>query len=224
MAEASEINEITQAKALLIMNLRSLGVRDIATLTAVEKTPREAFIPPVLQKHAYDNVSLPISHGQTISQPYVVAVMTENLNLTGKERVLEIGTGTGYQTAVLSHICRRVYTIERIRPLLVEAERRFTAQKITNVTTRLGDGARGWPEAQPFDRIIITCASPTVPETLMEQLKDDGVMIVPVGESRGGQKLKKITWDKNRDKIVIEDLLDVRFVPLLPDIIESGNS
>ena len=126
-----------EQRAMLIMTLRGQGIRDTAVLSAIENTPREAFIPKALEKHAYENVSLPIAHGQTISQPFVVARMSAELELTGKERVLEIGTGSGYQAAVLSHLCRRVYTIERLRPLLVEADRMVQQLKITISTSKM---------------------------------------------------------------------------------------
>jgi protein-L-isoaspartate(D-aspartate) O-methyltransferase len=204
-------------KAELIMTLRGQGIRDTAVLSAIETTPREAFIPAPLQQHAYDNVSLPIAHGQTISQPYIVARMTEALALTGRERVLEIGTGSGYQASVLSQLCRRVYSIERLRPLLVEAERLMTQLKITNFTTKLGDGAQGWPEAAPFDRIILTCAAPTRPDLLLEQLKLGGIMVAPIADHDDHQIL--IVYSKSQDNVVTEKkLLAVKFVPLISDL------
>ena len=215
-------DKLIAARARLVMTLRGMGMRDTATLSAIEKTPREAFIPSALHQHAYDNVSLPISHGQTISQPFIVALMTANLELTGRERVLEIGTGSGYQASVLSHLCRRVYTIERIRPLLVEAERRFKILKVTNITTKLGDGQYGWPEAAPFDRVIVTCGAAEIPLHLLAQIKDDGIMIVPVDSPGGHQKLKKVTWNEDRSAPVVEDMIDVRFVPLLSDVVEDN--
>lgn len=214
---------LMEQRAKLIMLLRGMGIRDKNTLSAIEQTPREGFIPQALHQHAYDNVSLPIRYGQTISQPYVVAIMTAHLELTGRERVLEIGTGSGYQAAVLSHICRRVYTIERIRPLLVEAERRFKHFKFTNITSRLADGQYGWPEAAPFDRVIVTCGASEIPLHLLEQIKDDGIMIIPVDSANGDQTLKKVTWNANRDGAVITDIMDVRFVPLLSDIDNGDN-
>ncbi len=215
-------DRLIAARAGLIMTLRGMGMRDTATLSAIENTPREAFIPAALHQHAYDNVSLPISHGQTISQPYIVALMTASLELTGRERVLEIGTGSGYQASVLSHLCRRVYTIERIRPLLVEAERRFKILKLMNITSRLGDGQFGWPEAAPFDRVIVTCGAPEIPLHLLAQIKDDGIMIVPVDSPSGHQKLKKVKWNKDRSEPVVTDMIDVRFVPLLSDVVEDN--
>ena len=139
-------------KAQLIMTLRGMGIIDADVLAAIEQVPREIFVSHALQAHAYENASLPIAMDQTISQPYIVAKMTAALQLSGRERVLEIGTGSGYQAAILSFLCRRVYSIERLRPLLVEAENRLREIRVTNVTTRLGDGARGWPLVQrrPF--------------------------------------------------------------------------
>jgi protein-L-isoaspartate(D-aspartate) O-methyltransferase len=224
MTETDKLNQyLMEQRARLIMLLRGMGIRDKNSLSAIEYTPREAFVPQALHQHAYDNVSLPIRYGQTISQPFIVALMTAHLELTGKERVLEIGTGSGYQAAVLSHICRRVYTIERIRPLLVEAERRFKQLKLTNITSRLADGQYGWPEAAPFDRVIVTCGASEIPLHLLEQIKDDGIMVIPVDSENGDQILKKVTWNKNRDAAVITDIMDVRFVPLLPDI-DNGES
>lgn len=224
MIETDNLNHhLMESRARLIMLLRGMGIRDNKTLSAIENTPREAFVPAALNQHAYDNVSLPIRYGQTISQPFIVALMTTHLGLTGKERVLEVGTGSGYQAAVLSHICRRVYTIERIRPLLVEADRRFKQLKLTNITSRLADGNYGWPETAPFDRIIVTCGASEIPLHLLEQIKDDGIMVIPVDSENGNQTLKKVTWNKDRSKAVVTDVIDVRFVPLLSDI-DNGDS
>ena len=205
-----------EQRAMLIMTLRGQGIRDTAVLSAIENTPREAFIPKALEKHAYENVSLPIAHGQTISQPFVVARMTSELELTGKERVLEIGTGSGYQAAVLSQLCRRVYTIERLRPLLVEADRMIQSLKITNYTSKHGDGTKGWPEAAPFDRIIMTCASPARPDLLLDQLKEGGIMIAPIdhAENKDGQILVKYA-KSSLGHVTETPLFDVRFVPLI---------
>ena len=210
-------DDLIPRKAALIMELRGQGIRDVSVLGAIETIPREAFLPTILRQHAYDNVSLPISQGQTISQPYIVAMMTEALTLTGKERVLEIGTGSGYQAAVLSCLCRRVYSIERLRPLLVEAERLLGTLKVTNLTTRHGDGAAGWPEAAPFDRVIMTCASPLRPSVLIDQLKPGGIMIAPVDVQDGHQKIRR--YIKNEDGTCREDdLVDARFVPLVTNV------
>ena len=209
--------DLLARKAALIMELRGQGIRNTAVLSAIESVPREEFLPSVLRQHAYDNVSLPISQGQTISQPYIVAMMTEALALTGRERVLEIGTGSGYQAAVLAALCRRVYSIERLRPLLVEAERLLTQLKVTNLTTRHGDGAEGWPEAAPFDRIIMTCAAPARPSVLVGQLKPGGIMIAPVDVATGHQKIRRYRVDDD-GQCHEDDLVDARFVPLVTNV------
>ena len=223
---------LLENKVRLIMELRSLGIHDTNVLSAIETVPRELFLPEALKKHAYDNVSLPISLGQTISQPYVVARMTEALEMSGRQRVLEIGTGSGYQAAVLSCLSRRVYTIERLRPLLVEAERRLGLLNVTNLTSKYGDGALGWPEAAPFDRILLTCAAAERPGILIDQLKPGGILVAPVdNEASNSIKGDSIKGDGNKKEQVIrryrvddkgrvseEDLLPVRFVPLITDV------
>jgi protein-L-isoaspartate(D-aspartate) O-methyltransferase len=172
------------------------------------------FVARALQAHAYENASLPIAMDQTISQPYIVAIMSAALQLTGRERVLEIGTGSGYQAAILSFLCRRVYSIERLRPLLVDADNRLREIRVTNVTTRLGDGARGWPEAAPFDRIILTCAPPVIPDMLLNQLKIGGIMVAPVGRDRNQQL---VTIRRSESGFEEATLLPVKFVPLVED-------
>jgi len=199
-------------KIRLIMDLRRQGITDKGVLSAVERVPRELFVPDAMRSEAYENIPLPISQGQTISQPFVVAYMTQALCLGDRDRVLEIGTGSGYQAAVLAQLCRRVCTIERYRTLLVQAEGRFEDLKLHNITTRLGDGGKGWPELAPFARIIVTAAAPEMPQTLADQLDDGGIMIVPVGPS-GDQTLIRVT--RQDDGLKEERLLDVRFVPLV---------
>ena len=199
-------------KIRLIMDLRRQGITDKGVLSAVERVPRELFVPDAMRSEAYENMPLPISQGQTISQPFVVAYMTQALCLGGRDRVLEIGTGSGYQAAVLAQLCRRVCTIERYRTLLAQAEGRFEDLKLHNITTRLGDGGKGWPELAPFARIIVTAAAPEMPQTLADQLDDGGIMIVPVGPS-GDQTLIRVT--RQDDGCKEERLLDVRFVPLV---------
>ena len=167
----------------LIMALRKQGITDARVLSAIERTPRELFVEGPFLHSAYENTALPIACGQTISQPYVVALSTLALEVADNMRVLEIGTGSGYQTAVLSRLCRRVYSIERHRPLLLEAEQRFKALKLDNVSTRHGDGFLGWPEQAPFDRILLTAATPEIPDVLMDQLKPNGILVAPVGVS-----------------------------------------
>ena len=207
-----DMEDFQNLKAQLTMTLRGLGIIDSAVLSAMEKVPREDFVPTALRQHAYENASLPIPMDQTISQPYVVARMTSALALTGRERVLEVGTGSGYQAAILTFLCRRVYTVERLRPLLVEAENRIRALRISNITFRLGDGSLGWPETAPFDRIILTCGCTKVPDALLNQLKIGGIMVAPVGDGRD-QHLVVITRTEN--DFAKDYILPVRFVPLV---------
>lgn len=197
----------------LIMQLRRRGIRDPRVLRAIETVPRELFVDEAFADHAYQDIALPIECGQTISQPFVVAFMTEKLELQPTHKVLEIGTGSGYQAAVLSHLCRRVYTVERWRELQKLAEERLARLKINNVTTIIGDGWLGWPPQAPFDRIIVTAAALDAPAALLDQLKDGGRMIIPLGETRDSQSLVQI--DKTDEGLVETSLLPVRFVPLV---------
>ena len=199
-------------KIRLIMDLRRQGISDNDVLSAVERVPREMFVPEAMRAEAYENIPLPISQGQTISQPFIVAYMTQALCLGERNRILEIGTGAGYQAAVLAQLSRRVCTVERYRTLLRQAEACFEALKLHNITTRLGDGGKGWPELAPFARIIVTAAAPAMPQSLAEQLDDGGIMVVPVGTS-GEQVLYRIT--RQGQELKEERLLDVRFVPLV---------
>ncbi|MGH6734609.1 MAG: protein-L-isoaspartate(D-aspartate) O-methyltransferase [Methyloceanibacter sp.] len=197
----------------LIMQLRRRGIRDPKVLRAIERVPREMFVDEAFADHAYQDIALPIECGQTISQPYVVAFMTEQLELDDRHKVLEVGTGSGYQAAVLSYLCRRVYTVERWRELQKAAERRLAELHITNVTTIIGDGWLGWPPQAPFDRIIVTAAALDAPAALLDQLKEGGRMIIPLGETRDAQSLVQI--DKTPEGLVETPLLPVRFVPLV---------
>ena len=207
----------------LIMELRGQGIADQRVLGAVERTPREAFVEAPFVAHAYDNSALPIACGQTISQPYVVAYMTHHLDVQPNMRVLEIGTGSGYQAAVLSPLCRRVYTVERHRPLLDQARTRIAKLKLHNVVSRLGDGFAGWPEQAPFDRIILSCAVPKVPPILIEQLKIGGVLVAPVGSVPNcdalapsesfSQRLTKMI--RTETGVTEEVLIPVLFVPMI---------
>ena len=199
-------------KIRLIMDLRRQGISDNGVLSAIERVPREMFVPEAMRAEAYENIPLPISQGQTISQPFIVAYMTQALCLGERNRILEIGTGSGYQAAVLAQLSRRVCTVERYRTLLRQAEGCFEALKLHNITTRLGDGSKGWPELAPFARIIVTAAAPDMPKSLAEQLDDGGIMVVPVGTS-GDQVLYRIT--RQGQELKEERLLDVRFVPLV---------
>lgn len=205
-------------KIRLLMQLRRMGITDTALLSAFEHIPRERFIPPHLMDQAYVDVALPIEAGQTISQPSIVAWMSWALQVQPRHRVLEIGTGSGYQAAILSRLCRRVYSIERHRELHLQAEMRFQALGLTNLTTRLGDGTRGWPEAAPYDRIIVTAAAPSVPAALIQQLAPDGIMVVPVGDTHGEQillRIEKYENDTGETGIRTQHLMPVRFVPLV---------
>ncbi|HXC54391.1 MAG TPA: protein-L-isoaspartate(D-aspartate) O-methyltransferase [Rhizomicrobium sp.] len=207
----------------LIMELRGQGIDDGRVLGAIERIPREAFVEAPFTASAYDNSALPIACGQTISQPYVVAYMTQHLEVRENMRVLEVGTGSGYQAAILSPLCRRVYTIERHRPLLDQARGRFDALKLHNIVSRLGDGFAGWPEQAPFDRIILSCAVAKVPPILIEQLKPGGILVAPVGDAptsdaaapleRFSQRLTKMI--RNETGVTEEVLIPVLFVPML---------
>ncbi len=195
------------------MELRGDGVTDTRVLSAIERVPREQFVPPSFLDRAYENTALPIGYGQTISQPSVVAMMTEALDPGPRMRVLEIGTGCGYQTAVLAQLCRRVYSVERHRALLREAEARFRALRIGNIVTRFGDGAAGWPEIAPFPRIIVTAAAASVPPALAGQLAPDGILVMPIGANGGVQHVVRF---RSRDGTLdAETLWPVRFVPLV---------
>ncbi|MFN4164648.1 MAG: protein-L-isoaspartate(D-aspartate) O-methyltransferase [Ferrovibrio sp.] len=207
----------------LVMELRRQGIADTRVLSAVERVPRERFVADQFLKHAYDNIALPITQGQTISQPYVVAYMTEALQLGDRMKVLEIGTGSGYQTAVLSKLGRRIYTIERYRSLLVTAEKRLHDLQITNVVTKLGDGNKGWPEQAPFDRILVTAAADRRPEALIDQLSPaGGIMVAPVAVTTTEQDV--IRYTRQGDEVREERLLAVRFVPLLPGIAREASA
>ncbi|HHK74374.1 MAG TPA: protein-L-isoaspartate(D-aspartate) O-methyltransferase [Rhizobiales bacterium] len=203
----------------LIMSLRNQGIRDTAVLAAIERVPRVMFINPALASRAYGDHALPIECGQTISQPYIVAYMTEKLELNDRLKILEIGTGSGYQAAVLSHLCRRVYTIERYRTLLREAEKRFSELRITNITSMVGDGLKGWPAQAPFDRIIVTAAARETPRDLAEQLKPGGKMIFPLNTDNQDQELVLLV--KTDDGYEQKPLIPVRFVPLVAGVAQE---
>jgi protein-L-isoaspartate(D-aspartate) O-methyltransferase len=203
-------------KIELIMSLRNQGIRDQRILEAIERTPREMFLGPSFQSMAYADQALPIACGQTISQPFVVAFMTDRLQLGDRSKVLEIGTGSGYQTAILSPLCRRVYTIERYRALAKEAGERFKSLGLANVTQMVGDGHKGWPKQAPFDRIIVTAAAREVPAPLADQLALGGIMVLPLENGPMRQELVRITRDERG--FAHERLLPVRFVPLVEGV------
>lgn len=202
--------------ARLVLSLRSKGVTDPQVLAAIEKTPRDLFTPELFKERSFEDSALPIACGQTISQPFIVGLMTQALTLEPRARVLEIGTGSGYQTTVLAKLSRLVYTVERYRTLLREAEARFKALGLLNVITKFGDGGEGWPEQAPFDRILVTAAAPDEPTRLLEQLKPNGVLVAPVGKGPV-QKLCRYAGD-GVGGFKTEILCEVRFVPLLEGV------
>lgn len=195
----------------LLEQLRQQGIQDENLLHAMETVPRERFVDEAFQHKAYENTALPIGSGQTISQPYTVARMTELLCLTPASRVLEIGTGSGYQTAILAHLVEHVFSVERIKGLQWQAKRRLKQLDLHNVSTRHGDGWEGWPSRGPFDAIIVTAAPLEIPQDLLQQLDEGGVMILPVGEQN--QILQRIT--RRANEFVVENIEAVRFVPLV---------
>ena len=200
----------------LLMELRRQGITDQRVLKAIEKVPREEFVAEIFRHEAWANKALPIAHGQSISQPFVVAYMSQQLELSDRMTVLEVGTGSGYQTAVLSHLARRVYSIERFRSLSLEAQNRLNRLRIINATLRIGDGLKGWPEAAPFDRIVLTACVKQIPVELAQQLKAGGIMITPLGESSDSQRLVKV--ERTESGLRETDLIPVRFVPALEGI------
>ena len=197
-----------------LLTLRRRGIGDQAVLHAMDEVPRGRFVEPQFADRAYADQALPIECGQTISQPYVVAYMTEQLALEPHHRVLEVGTGSGYQAAVLSRLAREVVSIERYRTLAEQARARFQALGYDNVEVVIGDGFEGVPARAPYDRIVVTAAAEHLPQTLIDQLADDGVMILPLGPHGGSQHIIKLT--KSTTGIARENLIAVRFVPLLP--------
>ena len=196
-----------------IFDLRKAGVTNSIILSIMEKIPREYFVSNAFKLRAYENMPIPLLYGQTISQPSIVGIMTQALDLNKKCKVLEVGTGSGYQTAVLAKMARRIYTIERIHKLSTKAEILLKDLNINNVTFIKGDGTLGFKSQMPFDRIIVTAASEDLPNFLIKQLKPNGIMVLPVGQSDDIQKIIKIK--KNDDKLEYKELLDVRFVPLI---------
>ncbi|MGB0695941.1 MAG: protein-L-isoaspartate(D-aspartate) O-methyltransferase [Rhodospirillaceae bacterium] len=202
-----------ERKARMVFELRQAGVTDQTVLNAIERTPRDMFVSDAFQAQAYENHPLPIDCGQTISQPLVVGLMTQALIPDPSIKVLEIGTGSGYQTAVLAQLFRRVYTIERHAPLLRLAESRFRTMQLRTVVTLQGDGHKGWPEQAPFDRILVTAAAADIPRVLVDQLSPDGLMVLPVGPDGGDQEVVRV--QKRPTHIRTERLFPVRFVPMV---------
>jgi protein-L-isoaspartate(D-aspartate) O-methyltransferase len=197
-----------------MLTLRQRGISDKAVLRAMDEVPREHFVETRFADNAYADQAMPIACGQTISQPYVVAYMTEQLEVKPNHRVLEVGTGSGYQAAVLSRLAREVVTIERYRTLANSARARLKTLGYGNVEVLLGDGLGGEPMRAPYDRIMVTAAAETIPPALTAQLADGGIMILPLGPHSGAQELVKIT--KTGETLTRENLIGVRFVPLLP--------
>jgi protein-L-isoaspartate(D-aspartate) O-methyltransferase len=199
--------------------IKARGVKDSRVLSAMLKVERHLFVPKDLESSAYSDQPLPIGEGQTISQPYIVALMTELLELKGGEKVLEIGTGSGYQAAILAELAKEVYTIEIVERLATSAKNLLLALGYQNVNVKAGDGYLGWPEAAPFDAIIVTCAPDHVPDPLLEQLKEGGRMVLPVGTYT--QELKRIV--KRSGKIEVKDTIPVIFVPMTGDGVKKKN-
>ena len=202
-----------EKKMQFILSVRSKGVVDNNVLKAIDSLNREHFLKVVFAQRAHEDTPLPIECGQTISKPSVVGIMTQALKVTTRDKILEIGTGSGYQTAILSKLARRVYSVERFKPLYDEARLIFKKLNLNNITPIWGDGSQGIVEQQPFDRIIVTAAAEDPPPILLNQLKVGGIMIIPVGQSDEIQKLIKV--ERTETNFKYEDLCDVRFVPLL---------
>ena len=203
----------------LILDLRQGGILDTTLLAAMEQVPRDSFVPDAFRDRAYEDTALPIGLGQTISQPLIVARRIEALGVHDRVKVLEVGTGSGYQTAILSFLCRRVYTIERHRGLLRGAEARFAEMGRHNITTRAGDGSIGWPEQAPFTHIIVCAAASEIPPILADQLDIGGVMLAPVGDERREQRIIKVI--RTESSFDVDDIGPVRFLPLVAGMPEN---
>jgi protein-L-isoaspartate(D-aspartate) O-methyltransferase len=210
--QAAPVTDLAAERQRMVQQqLRGRGIKDERVLAAMAKVPREEFVPSESRGASYADGPLPIGYGQTISQPYIVAFMTEELRLKPSDRALEIGTGSGYQTAILAELVAEVYTIEIVEPLAKNAEATLKHLGYKNVHVKAGDGYKGWPEAAPFDAIIVTCAPDRVPQPLTDQLKDGGRMIIPVGE-RFAQELYLL--EKKNGHLKESAVLPVRFVPM----------
>lgn len=202
-----------EAKMQFLYALRSKGVTDARVLTAMERVDRAMFVKGIFADRAYEDMPLPIASGQTISQPSVVGIMTQALNVTSRDKVLEVGTGSGYQAAILSHLARRVYTIDRYRRRVTDAKAIFERLDLTNVIPFVGDGSFGLPDQAPFDRILVTAAAEDPPGPLLAQLRVGGIMVLPVGQSDAVQSLIRVT--RTEDGFDYDELRPVRFVPLV---------
>lgn len=210
----------SETQMQFLYTLRSRGVTDARVLTAMEQIDRGLFVKGLFADRAYEDMPLPISCGQTISQPSVVGLMTQALDISPRDKVLEVGTGSGYQAAVLSKLARRVYTIDRHRRLVAEARAVFTALDLTNITAIVADGSFGLPDQAPFDRILVTAAAEDPPGPLLAQLKIGGIMVVPVGQSDAVQTLIRVR--RTEDGLTYDELRPVRFVPLLEGLGKDG--
>lgn len=213
-------NSLEVKKDRLIEKLKAGGITDEKVLQIISEIPREDFIADYLRQQAYENAALPIESEQTISQPFIVAYMTQELKVDEKCKVLEIGTGSGYQSIVLSKLCKRLFTIERHMPLYKGAEEIFKKFRLFNITTLFGNGMKGWKEQAPFDRIMVTAAGEEIPDELLYQLKDGGIMIIPVGGQEETQHIVRVK--RNGDDFDVNTLLPVKFVPLLSGIVHSS--
>ncbi len=213
MPRSREENMLDKARRRMLKNdLQGRDITDLEVLRVMAETPRETFMPPAYYSQAYADKPLPIGSGQTISQPYIVALMTQALRLDSDCEVLEIGTGSGYQTAVLARLARRVYTIETIPELSTCARKILEQLRVDNVTFHVGDGSCGWPEERLFDRIIVTAAAPDMPEPLLAQLVEGGLLVAPIG---CGQTQALIVAEKRQDKLIEKHLCGCRFVKLV---------
>ena len=205
-------SDMRGARRRLVETLQSKGIHDLAVLRAFEMTPRHAFVPTGLRHRAYEDAPLPIGNGQTISQPWVHARYLELLHLTGKERVLEVGTGSGYQTVLLAHLVAQVFSIERIPALLHQARENIQRAGVTNVSLLMGDGTIGWREYSPYDAILVSAGAPSIPQPLLDQLAEGGRLLIPIGD-REEQKL--VVAERKNGQVEMHEVAPVRFVPLL---------
>jgi protein-L-isoaspartate(D-aspartate) O-methyltransferase len=220
MAEGSAIRDDHRRVRIadLILRLRRVGVTDLRLVAAIESVPRDVFVPADWRSDAYSERPLPIDCGQTTTAPLIVGMMTAALEVGERDRVLEIGTGTGYQTAVLAKLARRVFTIDRFRTLVAAAESRFKTLRLANISTLVGDGMQGWEAQAPFDRIVVTAAGEEVPAALVEQVRVGGIIVMPVGPPDGVQRLLRL--QRTDSGLAERQLAEVRFVPLIPGVAE----
>ena len=201
-----------QRRKMVEEQLVERGINDLRLLEVVSRVPRHLFVQESLQHRAYGDTPLPIGENQTISQPYIVGAMTEALDLKGEERVLEIGTGSGYQTAIIAELCRQVFTIERLNNLSRKAQNVLESLNYMSIVFKMFDGTYGWPDQAPFDAILITASAPEIPGSLVKQLGDGGRLVAPIGEA---DKQKLVVLTKNGDRVSRRDLGDCKFVPLI---------